>query len=110
MLLRHLTHFVASNRFTVRYQWTPGTIAMWDNRCTQHHVLNDFEGERLIQRVTVMGDRVEGIDGPSGPGRWPRWSGATRPGATSRFDRQLRRYLAEHEGFEPPVNQHDSRD
>ena len=32
---------------------------MWDNRCTQHHVLNDFEGERIIQRVTVMGDKVE---------------------------------------------------
>ena len=32
---------------------------MWDNRCTQHHVLNDFEGERVIQRVTVMGDRPE---------------------------------------------------
>ena len=29
---------------------------MWDNRCTQHHVLNDFVGERVIQRVTVMGD------------------------------------------------------
>ncbi len=105
VLLRHLTHYVANNRFTVRYRWTPGTIAIWDNRCTQHHVLNDFEGERLIQRVTVMGDVVEG-----NPPRWPRWEGATRQGATSRFDRQLNRYLAEHEGIEAPVNQHNSRD
>lgn len=104
VLLRHLTQFVASNRFTVRYHWTPGTIAMWDNRCTQHHVLNDFEGERLIQRVTVMGDTVEGVGAENGEARWPRWTGATRPGATSRFDRQLRRYLAEHEGVESPVN------
>jgi len=89
-LLRHLTTFVASNRFTVRYHWTAGTIAMWDNRCTQHFVLNDFEGERVIQRVTVMGDVVEG-----NPARWPQWKGVTRPGATSRFDRQLRRHLAE---------------
>ncbi|MDE0887761.1 MAG: hypothetical protein OSB70_19770, partial [Myxococcota bacterium] len=28
------------------------------NRCTQHHVLNDFEGERVIQRVTVMTDET----------------------------------------------------
>ena len=55
-VLRFLVSWVASPRFTVRYRWSPGTIAMWDNRCTQHHVLNDFEGERVIQLVTVMGD------------------------------------------------------
>jgi taurine dioxygenase len=59
MLLGHLTAWVQQPRFTVRYRWTAGTIAMWDNRCTQHHVLNDFEGERVIQRVTVMGDVPE---------------------------------------------------
>lgn len=57
MLLGHLRHWVASPRFTVRYHWSEGTLAMWDNRCTQHHVLDDFAGERVIQRVTVMGDR-----------------------------------------------------
>ena len=58
-LLAYLTNHATEDRFTVRYQWTEGTIAMWDNRCTQHHVLNDFEGERVIQRVTVMGDQPE---------------------------------------------------
>jgi len=57
--LAYLTRHATEDRFTVRYHWTAGTIAMWDNRCTQHHVLNDFEGERIIQRVTVMGDKVE---------------------------------------------------
>lgn len=56
-LLAYLTRHATEDRFTVRYQWSEGTIAMWDNRCTQHHVLNDFEGERVIQRVTVMGDQ-----------------------------------------------------
>ena len=65
-LLRYLTRYVVSNRFTVRYHWNEGTIAMWDNRCTQHHVLNDFEGERVIQRVTVMGDHPE----PAAPPRY----------------------------------------
>ena len=86
-LLRFLTRWVTSPRFTVRYHWTPGTIAMWDNRCTQHHVLNDFEGERVIQRVTVMGDRPE-------PARAPRWEPFLKPfSAASRHDRQLKRYL-----------------
>ncbi|MFN8027460.1 MAG: TauD/TfdA family dioxygenase [Acidimicrobiia bacterium] len=59
LLLGHLTRWVQQPRFTVRYQWTAGTVAMWDNRCTQHHVLDDFAGERVIQRVTVMGDNPE---------------------------------------------------
>lgn len=59
VLLAYLVRHATRDRFTVRYRWSEGTIAMWDNRCTQHHVLNDFEGERVIQRVTVMGDRPE---------------------------------------------------
>ncbi len=89
MLLRHLTKWVSNPRFTVRYNWTPGTIAMWDNRCTQHFVVNDFEGERIIQRVTIMGDKPEGVGAP-------RWQPHMRSGpmsATSRFDRQLHKHL-----------------
>ncbi len=64
MLLRYLTRWAVGTRFTVRYRWSEGTIAMWDNRCTQHNVLNDFEGERVIQRVTVMGDTPEAAAPP----------------------------------------------
>ncbi|MCP4905321.1 MAG: taurine dioxygenase [bacterium] len=63
-LLEYLARHTARTRFTVRYHWTRGTIAIWDNRCTQHHVLNDFEGERVIQRVTVMGDKPEAAAAP----------------------------------------------
>ena len=89
MLLGYLTQWVSNPRFTVRYNWTPGTIAMWDNRCTQHFVINDFVGERIIQRVTIMGDKVEG----TAP---PRYQPHSKPGplsAMSRFDRQLHQYL-----------------
>ena len=64
MLLAHLRHWIASPRFTVRYHWSEGTVALWDNRCTQHHVLDDFEGERVIQRVTVMGDQPKAATHP----------------------------------------------
>lgn len=42
--------------FTCRYAWQPGTIGIWDNRCTQHCAVNDYEGERVISRVTILGD------------------------------------------------------
>ena len=86
-MLRFLTRWVTNARFALRYRWSEGTIAMWDNRCTQHCVLNDFEGERVIQRVTVMGDVPE----PAAP---PRWEPCIQPvSAASRHDRQLKAYL-----------------
>jgi taurine dioxygenase len=88
-LLEYLTGWVTNPRFTVRYRWSEGTVAIWDNRCTQHFVLNDFEGERIIQRVTVMGDRPEGAVAP----RWAPWVRPGRLSATSRHDRQLALYL-----------------
>ena len=88
-VLGYLTGWVKNPRFTVRYHWTPGTIAIWDNRCTQHFVLNDFEGERVIQRVTVMGDQVEAAAQPVAQ----PWVREGRKSATSRYDRQMRQYL-----------------
>ena len=88
-LLAYLTKWVSQPRFTVRYRWSQGTIAIWDNRCTQHFVLNDFDQERVIQRVTVMGDKVVGRDP-----RWPPWKGGnTQSSAMTRHDRQIIDYF-----------------
>jgi taurine dioxygenase len=89
VLLTFLTRWVSQPRFTVRNAWNEGTIAMWDNRCTQHFVLNDFVGERIIQRVTIMGDEVTGV----APSPWPSYLREGRLSATSRHDRQLYMYL-----------------
>ncbi len=90
VLLPMLTRWVTNPRFTVRYHWTPGTIAMWDNRATQHFVLNDFVGERLIQRVTVMGDEVR----PTKPLPWRSWpEQAGHFTASTRHDWQLQNHL-----------------
>jgi taurine dioxygenase len=86
-LLRFLTRWVHEERFTVRYRWSEGTLAIWDNRCTQHFVVSDFTGERIIQRVTVMGDQPKGD-----PPRWPAWK-PTQFSAQTRHDRQLLRWL-----------------
>jgi len=90
VLLRFLVRWATQERFCVRYRWTPGTFAMWDNRCTQHFVVNDFEGERVIQRVAVLGDD------PIGVGDAPRWE-PYRPvhkGTASRDDAIMLRDLA----------------
>lgn len=88
-LLSYLTKWVSNPRFTVRYNWQPGTIGIWDNRCTQHFVLNDFVGERVIQRVTIVGDEVEAAE----PAKWQPYIRDGRLSATSRHDRQLYMYL-----------------
>lgn len=90
MLLGYLTKWVQQPAFTVRYRWQAGTIGMWDNRFTQHYVVNDFVGERVIERVTVMGDRPEG----NAP-RWRPYPESTGRSAMSRHDRQLNRFLKE---------------
>ena len=40
-----------------RFRWEKDSIAMWDNRCTQHFATNDFwPEERSMERVTIIGD------------------------------------------------------
>ena len=65
MLLTYLSQWIHQPRFTVRYRWSAGTVAMWDNRCTQHHVLNDFVGERVDSARHGDGRRPAGSREPS---------------------------------------------
>ena len=55
-LLAFLRVHVTDPTFSCRFRWSAGTLAIWDNRCTLHRVINDFSGERAILRVTVNGD------------------------------------------------------
>ena len=87
--LPFLTNWVQKPQFTVRYRWSDGTIGVWDNRCTQHYVLNDFDEERIIQRVTVMGDTPE----PAAELPWQPRIKMGRGSAMARHDRQLGRHL-----------------
>ena len=57
-LLAFLYRHIVTEEYTVRLNWQPGTVAIWDNRSTQHKPINDFLPQhRLMHRVTITGDR-----------------------------------------------------
>jgi taurine dioxygenase len=55
-LLQYLYQHAVRPEVSCRFQWRPGSIAFWDNRCTWHYALNDYSGHRrLMHRITVEG-------------------------------------------------------
>lgn len=56
-LLELLQRRITLTENTVRWDWQPGDVAMWDNRATQHRAVDDYDGQhRLMHRVTLTGD------------------------------------------------------
>ena len=55
-LLEFLFEHVKSPSFTVRWRWRVGDLVLWDNRCSQHYAVNDYDGTRVLQKSLVAGD------------------------------------------------------
>jgi taurine dioxygenase len=57
-LLEFLFRHQVKLEFTCRFRWQVGSLAFWDNRCTQHNPVNDYHGHRrVMHRITLAGDR-----------------------------------------------------
>ena len=56
-LLRLLFHQAEVPEYQCRLTWRRGTVALWDNRATQHYAVNDYHPQRrVMERVAVRGD------------------------------------------------------
>lgn len=56
-LLSHLYEVSQHPAYTCRFRWRPGSIAVWDNRCTLHNPIADYAGQRReMWRITIEGE------------------------------------------------------
>jgi len=62
-LLDMLFHQTLIPEYQFRHHWEPNTIAMWDNRSTQHYAVHDYYPQkRYMERVTIKGGPVTGVE------------------------------------------------
>ena len=41
--------------YQCRFRWQKNSVAMWDNRRTQHYAVADYDKIRRMHRITVCG-------------------------------------------------------
>jgi taurine dioxygenase len=56
-LIDYLVRHATKHEFVYRHQWRADDIVVWDNRCTMHCALGDFDETQLrhLERTTVLG-------------------------------------------------------
>jgi alpha-ketoglutarate-dependent taurine dioxygenase len=58
-ILQFLYNHAARLEFTCRVRWQPNMVLVWDNRCTYHSAIADYDALRYIERVTTGGEVPE---------------------------------------------------
>ena len=57
-LLSYLISQAAIPEYQVRWRWTKDSVAIWDNRSTQHYAVQDYwPAVRKMERANIIGDR-----------------------------------------------------
>ncbi|MBT6656932.1 MAG: TauD/TfdA family dioxygenase [Proteobacteria bacterium] len=65
-LLEYLLEHCLQSEFMVRFRWSAGSVAFWDNRATQHQAIGDIfetDFDRELYRITLNGEIPVGVDG-----------------------------------------------
>jgi taurine dioxygenase len=58
-LLRYLTSQASIPEYQVRWRWKPNSIAIWDNRSTQHYAVMDYPPcHRKMERAGIIGEKT----------------------------------------------------
>lgn len=58
LLLTWLQSQATVPEYQVRFKWRPGSVAIWDNRSTQHYAVQDYwPAPRKMERAGIVGDR-----------------------------------------------------
>ncbi|MDR3096785.1 MAG: TauD/TfdA family dioxygenase [Paraburkholderia sp.] len=56
-LLQYLISQAYIPEYQVRWRWQPGSVAIWDNRSTQHYAVMDYPPcHRKMERAGIIGD------------------------------------------------------
>lgn len=58
-VLQMLYDHIKKPEFQVRFRWKANSLAIWDNRCTQHYALDDYKELRRMRRVQIAGTRPQ---------------------------------------------------
>ncbi len=57
-LLHYLTSQAQIPEYQVRFRFRTNSVAIWDNRCTQHYAVDDFfPAVRKLERAGIIGER-----------------------------------------------------
>lgn len=55
-ILQALYRHAKQDQHVERLEWSPGTVAIWDNRAVWHNAMNDYPGHRrVMHRITIDG-------------------------------------------------------
>jgi len=65
-LLDTLFGLTSIHEIQYRHRWEPDMLVFWDNRSAQHSAVHDYYPQRrLMERVTIKGDRPVGVGEPA---------------------------------------------
>lgn len=57
LLLDFLYQHCNQPEFIFRHRWSRNDLVIWDNRCTMHFAVVDYDDDRYLHRTTAIGER-----------------------------------------------------